>query len=150
MGSRKTDDMAYCLGLYRTRRPNNLGIPSIDNLILGPKRMPRVGTSCPGLEVYYHTEDVPGFFTSTFLILLTKSPVVVLTNSLPFVGQLLAPHLLEEQPHQNLLELCNFGRYASLASYLRSSHCSTRKAEDHSAPSASTCRLQGQLVQYRR
>lgn len=123
VGSSKIDDVAYCLGLYRTRLPNNLGISSMNNLLLGPKRMPRIGISSPGLEVYHHTGNVPGYFASAFLIPSTESAVVVLTNALPFVdptdfvGQLLVSHLLGEQPPQNLLELCKIGRSASLASY---------------------------------
>lgn len=123
VGSVKADDMVYCLGLYRTRLPNNLGVSSMNNLLLGPKRMPRIGINSPGLEVYHHTGNVPGYFASAFLIPSTQSAVVVLTNSLPFVdptdfvGQLLVSHLLEEQPPQNLLELCHLGRSASLKSY---------------------------------
>ena len=109
------DEIAYCLGLYRTRLPNNLGIASMNNLLLGPKRMLRIGTSSPGLEVYHHTGNVPGYFSSTFLIPSTESAVVVLTNSFPlidptdFVGQLLLSQLLGETLPPNLLELCKFG-----------------------------------------
>lgn len=45
------------------------------------------------------------------------------TNSLPsvdpteIVGQFLVSHLLGQHPPQNLLELCKFGRFASLTSY---------------------------------
>lgn len=123
VGSSKIDDVAYFLGLYRTRLPNNLRICSMNNLLLGPKRMPRIGSSSPGLEVYHHTGNVPGYLASAFLIPFTESAVVVLINSLPFVdptdfvGQLLLSHLPGEQPPQNLVELCKLGRSASLASY---------------------------------
>lgn len=85
VGSSKIDDVAYFLGLYRTRLPNNLGICSMNNLLLVPKRMPRIGSSSPGLEVNHHTGNVPGYLASALLIPFTESAVVVLTNSLPFV-----------------------------------------------------------------
>jgi CubicO group peptidase (beta-lactamase class C family) len=130
VGSHPIDEVAYCLGLYRTRLPNNLGVASINNLILGPRRMPRIGTRSPGLKVYHHTGNVPGYFASAFLIPSTESVVVVLTNSFPFmdptdfIGQLLVSHLLGEEPPRNQLELCKLGQarlragYAALASQL--------------------------------
>jgi CubicO group peptidase (beta-lactamase class C family) len=125
VGSRNIDDVAYCLGLYRTRLPNNLGIASINNLILGSRRMPRAGTSSTGsgLEVYHHTGNVPGYFASAFLIPSTESAIVVLTNSFPFmdptdfVAQLLLSHLLGEKPPHHLLELCKIGQARLRASY---------------------------------
>lgn len=47
VSSSKIDDMAYCLGLYRTCLPNNLRIYSMNNLLLGPKRMPCIRSSSP-------------------------------------------------------------------------------------------------------
>lgn len=123
VGSSKIEDVAYCLGLYRTRLPNNLGISSMNNLLLGAKQMPRIGSSSPGVEIYRHAGNVPGFVGSTFLIPSSESAVVVLTNSLPFmdftdfVGQLIVSLLVGEQPPENLLELCKLGRSASLTSY---------------------------------
>ena len=123
MGGHKIDDVAYCLGQYRTRLPNNLGVASVNNLILGPRRMPRIGSGSAGLEVYHHTGNIPGYFASAFLIPSTESAIVVLTNSLPsmdptdFVGQLLMSHLLGEQPPQNLLELCKLGQARLRAGY---------------------------------
>lgn len=130
VGSHQIDEVAYCLGLYRSRLPNNLGVASINNLILGPRRMPHVGTGSPGLEVYHHTGNVPGFFASAFLIPSTESAVVVLTNSFPFmdptdfIAQLFVSHLLGEEAPRNQLELCKLGQarlrasYAALASQL--------------------------------
>lgn len=123
VGSANIEDVAYCMGLYRTRLPGNLGVSSMNNLLLGPKRMPRIGASSPGLEIYHHSGNVPGFTATTFLIPSSESAIVVLTNSLPymdptdFVGQLVVSTLLEEQPPQNLIKLCKQARSASLASY---------------------------------
>lgn len=121
--SSNLEDMAYCFGLYRTRLPNNLGMSSMNNLLLGPKRMPLIGSSSPGLEIFYHAGNVPGSLASTFLLPSSQSAVVVLANSLPlmdptdFVGQLIMSPLVGEQPPSNLLELCKLGRSASMASY---------------------------------
>lgn len=124
VGSSTMEDVAYCFGLYRTCLPNNLSISSMNNLLLGPKHIPHIGSNSPGLEIYHHAGNVPGFMGSTFLIPSSESAVVVLTNSLPFmdptdfVGQLIVSHLLgEQQPPGNLLELCHVGRSASLAAY---------------------------------
>jgi len=123
VGSSNIEEGGYCLGLYRTRLPNNLSISSMNNLLLGPDRMPRIGSSSPGVEIYHHAGNVPGFLASTFLIPSSQSAVVVLTNALPFmdptdfVGQLIVSVLLGSQPLEGLLELCKAGRPASLASY---------------------------------
>lgn len=123
VGSANPKDVAYCYGLYRTRLPGNLGISSMNNLLLGPKRMPRIGSNLPGEEIYHHSGNVPGFSATTFLIPSSESAIVVLTNSLPlmdptdFVGQLIVSLLLGEEPPANLLQLCRNARSASLASY---------------------------------
>ncbi|MCJ1460972.1 hypothetical protein MMC28_011354 [Mycoblastus sanguinarius] len=123
VGGSKIEDTAYCFGLYRTRLPNNLGVSSMNNSLLGPKRMPRIGSSSPGLEIYHHAGNMPGFSGSTFLIPSSESAVVVLTNSLAFVdptdfvGQLAISLLLGEQPSEIFPDLCKAGRSASLASY---------------------------------
>ncbi|KAL8851434.1 MAG: hypothetical protein Q9221_003613 [Calogaya cf. arnoldii] len=123
VGTSTIDNTAYCLGLYRTRLPNNLSISSINNLLLGPQRLPRIGINSTGLEIFHHTGNVPGYFASAFLIPSTKSAVVMLTNSLSFVdptnlvAQVVLSQILNEQPPQNLFKLCDLARSASMASY---------------------------------
>lgn len=122
VGKRASDGISYCLGLYRNLLPNNLGISSVNNLLFGAKRMPRIGAKFPGTAIYHHTGNLPGYFVSAFLIPSTSSAVIVLTNSLPFadptdfVGQLIISHLLNEPPC-DMLTLCKLGRSASLAWY---------------------------------
>jgi CubicO group peptidase (beta-lactamase class C family) len=123
VGTSRIEEGGYCLGLYRTLLPNNLSISSMNNLLLGPKRMPRIGSGSPGLDIYHHAGNVPGFLASAFLIPSTQSAIVVLTNALPymdptdFVGQLIVSVLLGSQSPGGLLGLCKAGRPASLASY---------------------------------
>ena len=123
VGSSHTDDVAYCLGLYRTRLPGNLSIASMNNLLLGPSKVPHIGTDSPGLEIYHHTGNIPGFLASAFLVPSSESAVVVITNSLPlmdptdFVGQSMLSLLLGERTQVDFVKLCNMACSASLASY---------------------------------
>lgn len=123
VGGSHIDDVAYCLGLYRTRLPGNLSIASINNLLLGPSNTPRIGTESPGLEIYHHTGNFTGFVGSVFLIPSSESAVVVITNSLPlmdptdFIGQSIVSLLLGEHMQADLLKLAKMACSASLASY---------------------------------
>ena len=123
VGISQADEMSYCLGLYRTVLPNNLSVSSMNNLLFGQKRMPRLGASTPGAEIYHHAGNVPGFTASAFLIPTTQSAVVVLTNALPymdptdFIGQLIVSALVGCEAPQGLVELSKAGRSTSLASY---------------------------------
>ena len=117
------DDVAYCMGLYRTKLPGVLGIASLNSALVNPKKHPRSGTGSPGLEIYHHTGNIPGFLASAFLIPSTDSAVVVLANSLPFmdptdfVGQLLVSTLIGEKPSSKLPFLAKEARSATLAAY---------------------------------
>jgi CubicO group peptidase (beta-lactamase class C family) len=116
------EDVAYCLGLYRTRLPGTLGVASINNVLLGPKKIPSLSGS-PGLELYHHTGNIPGFLASAFLIPSTESAVVVLTNSLPFmdptdfVGQLIVSTLIGEEPSSKLPSLARAARSSMLRAH---------------------------------
>ncbi|KAL8732941.1 MAG: hypothetical protein Q9181_003763 [Wetmoreana brouardii] len=113
----------YCFGLYQSHLPTNLSISSMNNWLLGPSQMPRIGCSSPGVEIYHHAGNVPGFLASTFLIPSTQSAVVVLTNALSFadptdlVGQLVVAVLLGSQLPGDLVKLCKAGQVASVGSY---------------------------------
>lgn len=85
VGASRVEEGGYCLGLYRTLLPNNLSTSSMNNLLLGPKRMPRIGSSLLGVEVYHHAGNVPGFLASAFPIASTQSAIVILTNTLPYM-----------------------------------------------------------------
>ena len=119
------EDVAYCLGLYRTRLPGKLGVASMNNTLLNPKDLPSIGVSSPGLEVYHHSAQLPGFLASALLIPSTQSAVVVLTNSSPFmdptdfVGQLLVSTLLGETPSNKYPSLAKAARAIALGAYPR-------------------------------
>ncbi|KAG8531951.1 uncharacterized protein KY384_003587 [Bacidia gigantensis] len=123
IGGSDIENKAYCLGLYRTKLPNNIGYSSMNNILIGPKKMPVAQSTSPGLQVYHHTGNVPGFVASAFLVPSSQSAIVVLTNALPlmdptdFVGQLVLSRLLGQKPPSNLLELSKLGRSASILSY---------------------------------
>jgi CubicO group peptidase (beta-lactamase class C family) len=119
----KIDDAAYCLGLYRTRLPGMLGTASINNMLLSPKALRPSGMSSPGVEIYHHTGNLPGFLASAFLIPSTETAVVVLTNSMALmdptnlVGQLIVSVLIGEEPPNNFPELARTARSAMLGAY---------------------------------
>jgi Beta-lactamase len=68
VGKAALKDQAYCLGLYRTRLPGNIGVASLNNLYLGSRKMPSIGASSSGLEIYHHTGNLSGNMASAFLI----------------------------------------------------------------------------------
>ena len=117
------EKLEYCLGLYRTQLPGPLSVASINNLILGPKKFPVIGKSSPGLEIYHHTGNMPGFLASAFLVPSTESAVVVLTNALPFmdpthlVGQLILSVLIGEELPTNCVALAKMARANGLSAY---------------------------------
>ena len=121
VGSSHINDVAYCLGLYRTTLPGNLGMNS---LLIGPSRMPSIDTGSQGLGVYHHTAKIPCFTASAFLIPSSQSAVVVMTNSLPLmdptelIGQSILSLLLGEQVPADLPKLSERACAASLASQL--------------------------------
>ena len=98
------EKLSYCLGLYRTQLPGPLSVASINSGLLGPKKLPIIGKNSPGLEIYHHTGNMPGFLASAFLVPSTQSGVVVLINALPFMdptylrGQLILSVLIGEEP----------------------------------------------------
>ena len=117
------EKLAYCLGLYRTQLPGPLSVASINSGLLGPKKLPILGESSPGLEIYHHTGNMPGFLASAFLVPSTQSGVVVLTNALPFmdptdlVGQLILSVLIGEKLPTNFLDLAKMARANGLSAY---------------------------------
>ena len=117
------EKLAYCLGLYRTQLPGPLSVASINSGLLGPKKLPIIGESSPGLEIYHHTGNMPGFLASAFLVPSTQSGVVVLTNALPFmdptdlVGQLVLSVLIGEKLPTNFPELAKMARANGLSAY---------------------------------
>ncbi|MCJ1388323.1 hypothetical protein MMC18_001169 [Xylographa bjoerkii] len=123
VGKSPIDRMAYCLGLYRTRLPRNLGFASMNNMLIGTDKLISTGAESPGVHIYHHTANLSGFFSSVFLVPSTQSAIVVMTNSFPlldptdFVGQLLVSVLLGEKPGPNILQLCKATRSASRSSY---------------------------------
>lgn len=118
------EKLAYCLGWYRTQLPGPLSVASINSGLLGPKKLPITGKSSPGLEIYHHTGNIPGFLASAFLIPSTESAVVVLANALPFmdptdlVGQLILSVLIGEKPGTNFVPLAKTARANGLGAYV--------------------------------
>ena len=119
----KADKLAYCLGLYRTQFPGPLPVDSTHNLLLGPKSLLITGKGAPGLEIYHHRGNMPGFLSSVCLVPSTQSAVVVLTNALPFmdpthlVGQLILSLLLGEELPTNCVALAENARTKGLSAY---------------------------------
>ena len=117
------EKLAYCLGLYRTHLPGPLLVASINSLLLGPKKLPIIGKSSPGLEIYHHTGNMPGFLATALLVPSTQSGVVILTNALPFmdpthlVGQLILSVLIGEELPTDCVALANTARANGLSAY---------------------------------
>ena len=117
------EKLTYCLGLYRTQFPVPLSVISTSNLLLGPSSLLVTGKSLPGLEIYHHRGNMPGYLSSVCLVPSTQSGVVVLTNALPFmdpthlVGQLILSVLLGEELPTNCVELAEMARTAGLSAY---------------------------------
>lgn len=74
VGKAAISDQAYCLGLYRTRLPGNIGVASLNNLYLRPRKMPSIGASSPGLEIYHHIGNLPGALHQHSSFLPSKAP----------------------------------------------------------------------------
>jgi hypothetical protein len=128
VGSSDINNLAYCLGLYRSRMPSNLSVASLNQQMLGAARVPipLIGSQNTGLEVYHHTGAAPGFHASMFIVPSTESAVVVLTNSLPlldptdFAAQLILSVLLGETPFQDeLIRLSEIARPLQILGYER-------------------------------
>jgi len=121
----QSDHQAYCLGLYKTELPGNIGVASINNAYLGSKNTPFPGQSKPGLEVFHHTGLLPGGIGSMFLIPSSETAIVVLTNSLPlsdptdFSGRLILSVILDENPPTNFVGLSKLVRQNQLDSYTK-------------------------------
>ncbi|MCJ1456699.1 hypothetical protein MMC28_007063 [Mycoblastus sanguinarius] len=117
------EKLAYCLGLYRTLLPGPLSVASINSGLLGSRKLPIIGKSSPGLEIYHHTGNMPGFLASAFLVPSTQSGVVILANALPFmdptdlVGQLTLSVLIGEEPGINFVPLAKMARANGLGAY---------------------------------
>ena len=117
------EKLAYCLGLYRTQLPGPLSVASINHGLLGPKKLPIIGKSSPGLEIYHHVGNMPGFLASVFLVPSTQSAVVVLTNALPLmdptdlVGKLILSVLIGEELPTNFVALAKTARANGLSAY---------------------------------
>jgi CubicO group peptidase (beta-lactamase class C family) len=128
VGSSDINNLAYCLGLYRSRMPSNLSVASLNQQMLGAARIPipLIGSQNTGLEVYHHTGAAPGYHASMFMVPSTESAVVVLTNSLPlldptdFAAQLILSVLLGETPLKDeLIRLSEIARPIQILGYER-------------------------------
>jgi len=123
LGKSQSDDQAYCLGLYKTKLPGNLGIASFNHACLGPKNSHFTGGLKPGLEVFHHTGNVPGALASMFLIPDSESAIVALSNSFglsdptDFIGRLLLSVILGETIPGNFVALSKLVQKNHLDSY---------------------------------
>ncbi|EHL01514.1 putative protein fmtA [Glarea lozoyensis 74030] len=119
------DQQSYCLGLYKTTLPGNIGIASLNHAFLGPKNKPFSGALNPGIEVFHHTGNLPGTTASMFLLPATQTAIVVLTNSLPlsdptdFTGRLILSALLNETRPTNFPDLSKMVRQNQLLAYAK-------------------------------
>jgi CubicO group peptidase (beta-lactamase class C family) len=113
---------SYCLGMYRTRLPATLSCASLNAPLLGNK-VPLFGLKHPGTEVFHHAGNIPGAFSSYFLLPETQSGVVCLTNSTPlfdpsdFAAQIALSVLLGEPKIESLIVLGKLATKAQMAWY---------------------------------
>ena len=119
----RIEESSYCMGLYRSVLPQNLGVSSLNNALLGFKRMPIVGGHSSGTAVYHHSGNCPGSLASSFFIPSTQTAVAVVTNSLAFmdptnfIGQLIVLTILGESQLPDFVPLARLGRSVFLKSY---------------------------------
>jgi CubicO group peptidase (beta-lactamase class C family) len=119
----QSNRQTYCLGLYKTELPGNVGVASINNSYLGRKNEPHPGAQNVGLEVYHHTGNWPGYAASMFLIPSSETAIVVLTNSIAlsdptdFTGRLILSVVLNENIPTNFAELSKMVKQSQFDSY---------------------------------
>ncbi|KAF2243839.1 beta-lactamase/transpeptidase-like protein [Trematosphaeria pertusa] len=118
------DDVAYCMGIYRTKLPGYLSFASPNfYYTLGRKRLPPYGTRLAGTEVFHHSGTGPGHLGAMYLVPSTESAVVALTNSQPlmdpvdFAAQLALSVLLGEKPMVYFVKMAQLGRAITLENY---------------------------------
>lgn len=115
---------AYCLGIYRTLLPGMLSCASLNTPLLG-KKLPIFGADAPGMEVFHHTGNMPGYFGSYFLVPETQTGVVCLINATPlmdptdFAAQCLLGAVLEEDRPANLLGLAKLAVQRQIGWYAK-------------------------------
>ncbi|KAH7412369.1 beta-lactamase/transpeptidase-like protein [Phaeosphaeria sp. MPI-PUGE-AT-0046c] len=130
------EKQAYCLGLYRTKLPDNLSCASL-NSALPPDELPIFGNSenetmALDVEIFHHSSTTPGFMGAMFLVPSLQGGVIVHTNatsrldSADFSAQILLSALLNTKPPcitptlSNALVEIQSSWYNNLATFLQS------------------------------
>jgi len=118
------ENVAYCMGIYRTRLPGYLSLASPNfYYTLGRKRLPPYGTTLACTEVFHHSGTSPGHLGAMYLVPSTESAVVAFTNSqslmdpVDFAAQLALSVLLGEKPVVDFLKMAQLARTITLKNY---------------------------------
>jgi CubicO group peptidase (beta-lactamase class C family) len=120
------DKHAYCMGVYRTKLPNNLSFASPNfYYTLGKKHLSPFGTSTnvAGTEILYHSGTGPGHLGAMYIVPSTQSAVIALSNSQPlmdpvdFTAQLALSVLLGEKPAVDFIKMAQLARAMTLENY---------------------------------
>jgi CubicO group peptidase (beta-lactamase class C family) len=118
------DDVAYCMGMYRTKLPGYLSLASPNfYYTLGKKSLSPYGMSLAGTEVFHQSGTALGHLGALFIVPSIESAVVVFTNSQPlmdpadFVAQLALSVLLGEAPSVDFVKMAELARAATLENY---------------------------------
>lgn len=113
---------SYCLGTYRTELPSVLSCASLNASLLGSNILV-FWTNSPGVEVFHHITNMPGYLSSYFLMPETQSGVVCFTNSTPlfcltnFTAQVSLAMLLGDEMPGSLPALGRLAAEMQIARY---------------------------------
>lgn len=118
------EDVAYCLGVYRTKLPGCLSFASPNfYYTLGRKRLPPYGAGLAGLEVFHQAGLALGHMGAMYLVPSTETAVVALTNSQPlmdptdFAAQLALAAVLGQEPVVDFIKMAKLARTMTLENY---------------------------------
>jgi CubicO group peptidase (beta-lactamase class C family) len=113
------EEQAYCLGIYQTRLPGNLGCASLNAGL--PRKLRPILQSTE--EVFHHTGNCPGYINAVMLVPQTQSGVVALSNATPLMDapdlivQLLLSIIMVVKALENLIDLAQRSQKTQLDSY---------------------------------
>lgn len=117
------DQVAYCLGMYRTKLPGFLSLASPNFYYTLFKRLPAYGKTLAGMEVFHQSGTALGHAAALFLVPETQSAVVAFTNSQPlmdpvdFAAQLALAVLLGEKPGVDFVKSAELARTMTFRNY---------------------------------
>lgn len=125
LNSFTTAKQAYCLELYKTRLSENVEIVSINSAFLGNNYRPSTDHSCSDLKVFHHGANLFKCLESSFLVPLSETVIVVLTNATSLsnltdcVEQLILSIILDEESYNDFVNMFKVVRQVMLGSCLK-------------------------------